>query len=302
MSRSPWTAVPDLISVVLCCHNGERTLADQLSALAKQQYDGNWELVFVADSPTDSSVSIAESWSDRLPMRIVHTSESGDPVGLASARNIGGYAARGEVLLFCDDDDVADEGWIAAFAHAAKDAGAFGGHNEEELLNDPRVRGWRYPWTPGRLPIAFGRAPVPVGNNSGVWTEIFREVGGFDAEFSEFGSGEEVDFFWRAQLAGHEVRYVPGAIMHVRHRNSLKTLARQAYRYGLSSAVLFRRFRHLGLPRTSGLGTLGAMTRIVRGIPKAIVSQRRRGAWLRMTSFAWGQAVGSLRNRVWYVD
>ena len=87
-----------------------------MSALAEQQYDGNWELVFVDDGSTDSSVSIAESWSDRLPMRIVPTSESGDPVGLASARNIGGHAARGELLLFCDDDDVADEGWIAAFA------------------------------------------------------------------------------------------------------------------------------------------------------------------------------------------
>ena len=84
---------------------------------------------------------------------------------------------------------MADEGWISAFAEAARESAAFGGFNEEELLNDPRIRGSRYAWTPGRLPIVFGRAPVPVGNNSGVWTSVFREVGGFDPEFSEFGSG-----------------------------------------------------------------------------------------------------------------
>jgi len=302
VSGQPSAQLPDLVSVVLCCHNGARTLADQLSALAKQDYGGRWELIFVDDCSTDESVSIAESWSERLPIRIVPTGQGGNPVGLASARNVGGNAARGELLLFCDDDDVADEGWISAFAQAARESAAFGGFNEEDLLNDPSVRGWRYPWTPGRLPIAFGRVPVPVGNNSGVWRSAFQQVGGFDPEFSEFGSGEEVDFFWRVQLAGHQVQYVPTAIMHVRHRNSLKALVRQAYRYGLSSAVLFRRFRHVGLPATSGLGTLAVLVRIARGVPKALVSQRKRGAWLRMTSFAYGQAVGGFRNRVWHVD
>jgi glycosyltransferase involved in cell wall biosynthesis len=302
VSRLPSADFPNLISVVLCCHNGARTLADQLSALAKQDYTGSWELIFVDDGSTDKSVSIAESWSDRLPIRIVPTGQPGDPVGLASARNIGGNAARGDVLLFCDDDDVADKAWISAFAHSARASAAFGGFNEEDLLNDPSVRGWRYPWTPGRLPIAFGMVQIPVGNNSGVWTSAFREVEGFDAEFSQFGSGEEVDFFWRVQLAGYDVRYVPTAIMHVRHRNSLKALVRQSYRYGLSNAVLYRRFRHLGLRRTSGRETLAVMARIARGIPGALAVRRKRGAWLRMTSYACGQAVGSIRNRVWRVD
>ena len=293
---------PNLISVVLCCHDGSTTLEDQLSALSSQDYAGGWELVFVDDASTDTSVSIAESWSDRLPIRVIHTAQPGHPVGLASARNVGGNAARGEVLLFCDDDDVADEGWISAMAEAARESAAFGGFNEEDQLNDPSGRQWRYPLTPGRLPIAFGRAAVPVGNNSGVWTSAFREVEGFDPEFSEFGAGEEVDFFWRVQLAGHDVRYVPSAIMHIRHRNSRKALVRQWYRYGLSNALVYRRFRHLGLPRTSGRKTLEVIARLGRGVPKALASPTKRGAWLRMASFACGQVVGSVRNRVWHVD
>jgi glycosyltransferase involved in cell wall biosynthesis len=288
--------------VVLCCHNGSRTLAEQLAALAKQDYARSWELVFVDDRSTDDSVAIAESWSDRLPMRIVPTRPSGPPVGLAEARNVGGRAARGEVLLFCDDDDVADSGWISALAKAAESSAAFGGFNEEESLNEPRVRAWRDPLTPGRLPIAFDKVRFPVGNNSGVWTSVFLELGGFDAEYSEFGCGEEVDFFWRAQLAGYEVHYVPSAIMHIRHRATLKSLRRQWYRYGRGNVVLYRRFQHLGLHPTSRAETLRVLIRVMRTIPGAIVNQRKRGISLRTVSYTWGQVIGSAQNRVWHVD
>ena len=302
MSRQLSASTVNLVSVVLCTHNGEHTLADQLAALASQDYSGDWELVVVDDGSTDASVSIAESWSDRLRMRIVQTAEPGHPVGLASARNVGGNAARGDVLLFCDDDDVAHKAWISAFAEAARESAVLGGYNEEDTLNDPAVRDWRFPLTPGRLPIAFGVTQTPVGNNSGVWSSAFREVGGFDPRYSEFSSGEEFDFFLRVQLAGYAVKYVPNAIMHIRHRNSLKALVRQWYGYGLSNATLYARFRgDLELRSTSARETVGVIARIARGIPKALVSRRRQGAWLRMTSFAYGQAVASIRNRVWHV-
>ena len=291
-----------LVSVVLCCHNGSRHLAYQLAALARQDYVGRWELVFVDDRSTDNSAAIAAEWSDRLPIRIVPSRLSGPPVGLAQARNVGGQSARGEVLLFCDDDDVADPGWISALAKAAEHSEAVGGFNEEQLLNEPRVRAWRQAMTPGRLPIAFGKLSFPVGNNSGVWTSVFEDLEGFEAEYSEFGSGEEVDFFLRLQLAGYNLQYVPSAIMHIRHRAGLKPLARQWYRYGRSNVVLYRRFQRVGLRPTSLKKTILVMIHVARGIPGAIVSEHKRGTWVRTTSHTYGQVEGSIRNRVWHVD
>jgi glycosyltransferase involved in cell wall biosynthesis len=290
------------VSVVLCTHNGAATIGEQLAALARQDYDGKWELVLVDDGSTDRTVEIAESWSGHLPLRVVPTTDSGAAVGLANARNVGGNAARGDVLLFCDDDDVADDGWITAFADAARECPALGGHNEEESLNDPVVQEWRYPNTPGRLPIAFGVRSTPLGNNCAVWRSVFHDVGGFDPVWDTFRAGEEFDFFLRLQQAGHEVRYVPDAIMHIRHRNSLRALRRQWYAYGRGTAALFARFEEeLGLRRTSVRQTLAVLVRLVRAVPKAIFSRARRGAWLRMTSFALGQAVGSVRAGVWHV-
>src|SRR5262249_32454871 len=75
-SASAWS--PPLVSVVLCCHNGAATLGDQLAALSRQTYRGRWELVFVDDCSRDESCAIAESWADRLPIRIVRTNIDGE--------------------------------------------------------------------------------------------------------------------------------------------------------------------------------------------------------------------------------
>jgi glycosyltransferase involved in cell wall biosynthesis len=289
-----------IVSVVLCSHNGASTIGEQLAALARQDYSGEWELVVVDDGSTDATVEIAESWRDRLPLRIVPTSEPGRPIGLAGARNVGGEAAHGDLILFCDDDDVAHEGWVSALAEAARESAALGGHNEEESLNDPVVRDWRFPNTPGRLPIAFGTTPIPVGNNCGVWRSAFLEVGGFDPVWTR--AGDDFDFFLRLRQAGYEVRYVPDAVMHIRHRANLGALRRQWYCYGVTNAALFARFEEeLDLRRTSARQTLAVFVRLVRAMPKATVMRSRRGAWLRMTSFALGQAVGSVRAGVWHV-
>ena len=291
-----------LISVVLCCHNGARTVGDQLAALAQQDYTGPWELVFVDDYSTDDSVDIAESWHDRLPLRTVTTSGVDRPVGLAPARNVGGQAAHGDVLLFCDADDVAAPNWISAMADAAREAPGVGGFLDEDLLNDQSVRSWRFANTPGQLPLAFGEIAFAVGANCGVRSDVFRDLGGFDAEFAEFGCGEDMDFFIRVQLAGHELRYVPDAVMHYRHRDSLKHLARQWYRYGRTNTLNYARYRdRLKLPRTTSRQTLGFIWLTVPYVVNLVRGRERRGRWIRLTSFLAGEAVESFRQRVWHL-
>jgi glycosyltransferase involved in cell wall biosynthesis len=292
----------DLVSVVLCCYNGAQTVGEQLAALAQQDYAGPWELVFVNDASTDASVAIAESWQDRVPLRTVHTDGAGAPVGLANARNVGGRAARGQVLLFCDADDVADAKWISALAYASRDAPAVGGFLEETLLNQDDLRTWRFPVTAGELPLAFGKIPAAVGANCGVWTKVFNAIGGFDTEFSRLGSGEDMDFFIRVQLAGYELRYVPTAVMHYRHRAGLRSLARQWYRYGRTNTLNYIRHRDaLSLPRTTSSQTAVHFWNVVPHVVNLLRGSTRRGRWLRMSSFLAGQAVESARNRVWHL-
>lgn len=282
---------PDTISVILCVHNGGPYLTEQLESLARQHFDGIWELIVVDDRSTDDTVATAMSWADRIPLRVV-TIEEG--AGLSNARNVGIAAASGDVLLFCDADDVADENWLAAMAAAGRRSSIFGGHLDQSTLNPASTERWRYPFTPGSLPLVFGRWRSPVGANMGIRAELMRAIGEFDTTLP---TGEEVDVAIRAQLLGHRPVYVPDAVIHYRYRPGLRALAKQSYRYGLGNAELFARYRAVGVRSRPLRALAGTAGRLVRGAPGAALDRRRRGSWVRYASYTAGQLVGGLRNR-----
>ncbi len=156
--------------------------------------------------------------------------------------------------------------------------------------------------TPGELPLAFGTIQFALGANCGVRTEVFEAVGGFSGDFAEFGCGEDVDFSIRVQAAGHELRYVPTRSCTTGYRDSLGQLARQSYRYG--RATTFNYARHsdrLGLSRTTTRQTLGYVWLVVPYVVNLVRGRERRGRWIRLASFLAGEAVESVRQRVWHL-
>ena len=101
-----------LVSVVMPVRNGARYIGEQLTALAAQSYHGPWELVVADNRCTDRTVSVVERFRSALP--VVRLVEASTRVSLNHARNVGAAAAAGELLAFCDADDVADRDWLAA--------------------------------------------------------------------------------------------------------------------------------------------------------------------------------------------
>jgi glycosyltransferase involved in cell wall biosynthesis len=284
-----------MFSVILCVHNGEPWLSEQLASLARQTFVGDWELVVVDDRSTDGSGAVANAWADRLPVRVVNV-ESG--AGASNARNVGSQAARGEYLIFCDADDVADEQWLESMAVASEAADVIGGGIEEVLLNDESIREWRTPFTPGKLPVAFGRWPCPPGANFGMRASLLVDIGGFDPLLP---TGEEVDVAIRAHLAGHPTLFVPEAVMHYRHRGSMRQLARQSYRYGTGNVQMYQRYGAQGVAPTPVGDIAKSFLRLAKGVPGAVVSRRRRGSWIRYASYLAGQSVGCVRYRVRWI-
>jgi glycosyltransferase involved in cell wall biosynthesis len=272
-----------VISVVLCVHNGEEHIEAQLESLARQDFDGEWELVIVDDRSTDSTVDVVARFEARLPVRVVSVVEGS---GLSNARNVGIAAALGDFVMFCDADDVADPRWLSELARGASDATVVGGHLEEQLLNPESIGAWRYPLTAQGLPGALGRWITPVGASMGFAAELLRQLGPFDMSLR---TGEEVDMAIRAQLAGHVPVYVPTSVMHYRHRADVHALARQAWAYGRGNAELYIRYRDCGAEPRGVTDLVRAGGLVVRGIPKALLNEDRRGAWLRHAAYAGGQ-------------
>ena len=285
---------PALISVVVPVRNCAAYVGDQMAALASQTYAGPWEVLVVDNGCRDRSMEIVETWRDRLPpLQIVDASKRR---GLNYARNMGVAAARGDFIAFCDADDAVAPDWLAAMADGATRADLLGGEVEFAELNDAVAQAQEAGKALGGLPLS-GPAPYPPGGNCGVWTTVAREIG-WDEEFT-FGASD-MEFGWRARLAGFEAEYIPDAVIRVRFRKTLRALAKQYFRYGLSEPHLYRRFRGDGMPRSSIAEARHMWWWLVRHADWLAGTDSERGEWLRVAAVRTGRLLGSLRWRVLY--
>ena len=112
--------MPDpAVSVVIPVLNGAATISQQLAALAGQTYRGPMEVLVADNGSTDATVEVVQALSGRLPgLRLVDASAR---VGTNHARNAGAAAAGGDLLAFCDADDVAAPGWLAGLVAGLED-------------------------------------------------------------------------------------------------------------------------------------------------------------------------------------
>lgn len=88
-----------LVSVIIRSID-RATLADALDSVALQTYPNIEVIVVNAKGATHRSL---DAWCGRFPLRFISTDES---PGRSRAANIGLKAARGELLIFLDDDDI----------------------------------------------------------------------------------------------------------------------------------------------------------------------------------------------------
>lgn len=68
--------------------------------LARQEFDGSFEVIVVVDGSRDGSAQSLRELGTPFPLTVLEQPNQ----GAASARNRGATAARGEILLFLDDD------------------------------------------------------------------------------------------------------------------------------------------------------------------------------------------------------
>jgi cellulose synthase/poly-beta-1,6-N-acetylglucosamine synthase-like glycosyltransferase len=229
-------------------------------------------------------------------LRVIDASERPGP---SVARNAGVRAATGDLVLFCDADDVAEPGWVRAMVGALETAPLVGGRLEAEALNDPRLLAWRSPPAQTHLPRAEGYLPFAMGSNMAVRADVLRKLGGFDEGLDR--SGEEPDLCWRAQLAGETLVFAPDAVVHYRLRQGLRPLLHQHRHWGLGSVDLYCRFRDRGMPRSSTVAALRHWLRLLLGAPVRLSSRSGRGVWASRVAYRWGRVRASVEHRTLYL-
>ena len=210
-------------------------IGGQLHALADQR---DVHEVIVADNgSTDATVEVARSWDRHLPaLQVIDASTC---PGSGHARNVAARVATGDVLLFCDADDVVSTDWAASMTDALAGCDAVAGRLESAKLNPPWLRATRpIPQETG-LQRTIGPLPHASAQNLGIWRSVFWSIDGFDEQQLHL---QDTDFCWRLQLAGHRLDFAPDALVHVRLRDSARGMARQGWNYGRAQAQLMRRY------------------------------------------------------------
>lgn len=92
------------LSVLVCTRDRAAYLELALGSLVAQTLpQADFEVVIVDDGSQDRTPEVARRFQEILPLRYFRQRGA----GLGSARNHAIYAARGELLLFFDDDDMA---------------------------------------------------------------------------------------------------------------------------------------------------------------------------------------------------
>lgn len=104
------------VSVIMPVYNSQDYVEEAIRSLLDQDFD-SFEVIAIDDGSTDASGAICDRLAaEDSRLRVIHKSNG----GLCAARNTGIAEARGEYIMFCDNDDVAYPGFIADNYRLAK--------------------------------------------------------------------------------------------------------------------------------------------------------------------------------------
>jgi GT2 family glycosyltransferase len=222
------------ISVVVCSHNGARTIGECCRGLQNLVYP-NFEVIVVDDGSTDSTGTIAS----QCGFRVIRTENR----GLSNARNTGLEAATGEIIAYLDDDAYPDPHWLTylALTFLRTDFAAVGGPNipppGDGLIADCVANA---PGGPMAVLLSDREAEHLPGCNMAFRRAQLEAVGGFDPQYRT--AGDDVDVCWRLRDHGLTLGFHPGAAVWHHRRSSIRGYWRQQVGYGKAEALLERKW------------------------------------------------------------
>jgi GT2 family glycosyltransferase len=251
-TRNPGSEPAVAVSVVIPTYNRSQELARLLQALERcDRPPGGVEFIVVDDGSTDDTQgTIATSGLAGL------TGVRKDNGGAASARNQGWRMARGDLIVFTDDDCVPTPRWLLELVDAL---------SGESLAG---IGGRVVPLVPGFI-AEFVQAERLVGHggdatnvkylvtaNAAYRRSVLEALGGFDERFPG-AAGEDTDLTLRVLEHDLQLTLTDSATVAHDHRTSIRGLFRTYYRHGRAWTILAQAHPQQGLgTRSTSMATV----------------------------------------------
>ena len=218
-----------MISVIICTYNREKYIYNVLESLAKGTLNPDgYEIVLIDNNCSDNTAAQIDrfeaAWPDVKLRRFIETNQ-----GLSFARNRGIKEAKGDLLVYVDDDAFVNSDYLENYLELfqrRKDIDAAGGPiipyyevGEEPVWMTYHLKrlltGYLYF---GNKEKAFPGENYPGGGNAAYRREVFEKVGFYNVELGrkggDLGGGEEKDIFSKMKAAGMAFIYTPGSILY----------------------------------------------------------------------------------------
>ncbi len=298
-----------MLTVAICTWNRAESLRVTLDSLARAAPPSRtpWELVVIDNNSTDHTQEVTRQFAERLPIRTVLEPRA----GVSNARNAAVREARGEFLLWTDDDVLVDADWMRAYERAMDrhpSAVYFGGPATPVFLENPPawlLRHWRaigevYAYRDlGERETLLTASEPPFGLNFAMRAEFMRRHP-FDPHVGRNHGkrvlqGDEMVVLDAAARVGAEGYWVPDARIEHRIPPQRQTLS-YVYRYyeghGYSDTMSCPTHGHASTGHAYPLWAFRmAATEIARCLGWRVLSRDHR--WLthlRLASYRTGQA------------
>jgi len=210
------------VSVIIPNYNGAHFLRDSLDTIREQSYK-DFEVIVIDNASKDDSVCLLKK---EYPEVKVILNESN--LGFAGANNRGYKEAKGDYILFLNNDTKLDKDCFRFLIEKAEsDKQKIGVVSAKILLMDhpeaydavgSYLTSFGFLYHLGFREIDGGQYDnleyifSPKGVCFLVARKVIDEVGLFDDDY--FAYFEESDFFWRAWLNSYKIAFMPKAVVY----------------------------------------------------------------------------------------
>lgn len=251
---APITYAPP-VSVIVPAYKEEKVIVATVSSLLAQRYPGELEVIVVDDGSPDATYETARAAFGGEPrVRILRKANGGK----ASALNYGLSLARGEVVICLDADTIFAPNTVGELVEPLHDprVGAVAGNakvgNRVNLVTRWQAIEYVTSQNLDRRAFSLLNCITVVPGAVGAWRKaLVLDAGGF----REDTLAEDQDLTLSIRRAGHRIAYADEAVGYTEAPDSLRTLARQRFRWSFGTLQCLR--KHLGAFFRPRYGTLG---------------------------------------------
>ena len=201
------------VSIIIVNYNGRTFLEKCLKSISDITYP-NYEVIIVDNNSSDDSIEFVKK---NFPSNIILKLDKN--YGFAEPNNIGAKIAKGDFLLFLNNDTYVKPNFInELITEISKDTKIA---ICQSLLLKPDGMIDSCGDYIDNLGVAFSSKIIPTkvqeifsakGAVMMIRKNLFNEIGGFDEKF--FATFEDIDLSWRTRIFGYRIILVPKSIVY----------------------------------------------------------------------------------------